>query len=129
MPVNAQRHAVTLPKLGPLIPGSRFRLGSKSYALTACVCLYRYEAAAATVAEYLVLTPDMRFAHVARPNSDTRAYAAIELDCDEAREFLMRHGEDDLVDDFPDLFTMVGAAERMIEGHVRSRQADRGTAH
>ncbi len=128
MPVT-QRHPMSLPKLGPLIPGTRFRLGAKSYALTACVCLYRFENATATVAEYLVLTPDMRFAHVARPNSEAKAYAAIELNADEAREFLARHGEDDLVDDFPDLFSLVGTAERMVDGRLRSRQAARSTAH
>ncbi len=126
-----QKPGLTLPKLGPLIPGTRFRLGAKSYALTACVCLYRYETAGATLAEYLVLTPDMRFAHVARPGSpeEIRAYAAIELDAEEAREFLLSHGESDMVDDFPDLFTVVGRAERLVEGRLKSRATARDTAH
>ena len=122
---------LVLPKLGPLIPGTRFRLGAKSYALTACVCLYRCETPGATLAEYLVLTPDMRFAHVARPRAveEIRAYAAIELDAEEAREFLVSHGESDMVEDFPDLFAIVGRAERLIEGRLKSRATARDTAH
>ncbi len=126
-----RNQGLTLPKLGPLIPGTRFRLGTKSYALTACVCLYRYETAGATLAEYLVLTPDMRFAHVARPAvaTEMRAYAAIELDSDEARQFLLAHGEGDMVEDFPDLFAIVGKAERLIEGRLKTRAGARDTAH
>ena len=130
MPVTQTRpHA--LPKIGPLVPGSRFRLGTKSYALTACVCLYRYETTESTLAEFLVLTPDMRFAHVARPakENDQRAYASVELSPDEAREFLSAHGEHDLVDDFPDLFTITSRAHGMAGDGVRGHVYAQGTAH
>jgi hypothetical protein len=114
------------------MPGSRFRLGQKSYALTACVCLYRSETASGALAEFLVLTPDMRFAHVARPTMETdiRAYAAVELSPEEAREFLLSHGEGDMVDDFPDLFTIVERASRLVEDALRlTREPAHGTAH
>jgi hypothetical protein len=120
-----------LPKLGPLVTGSRFRLGQKSYALTACVCLYRYETAGGSLAEFLVLTPDMRFAHVARPTGEiaTSAYASVELTPDEARDFLLAHGEGDMVDDFPDLFTLVDRAGRLTGDTTHARVAAHGTAH
>jgi hypothetical protein len=121
-----------LPKIGLLMTGSRFRLGQKSYGLTACVCLYRYETAGGALAEFLVLTPDMRFAHVARPKGETdiRAYAAVELTPDEARDFLLSHGEGDLVDDFPDLFTLVDRASRLAGDMMeRVRAPAHGTAH
>jgi hypothetical protein len=129
MPIT---RSASLPKIGPLVPGSRFRLGNKSYSLTACVCLYRCESAGASLAEYLVLTPDMRFAHVARPAADIdiRAYAAVAMSPNEAREFLLAHGEGDLVDDFPDLFTIVERASRLVDDalHINRQQA-LDTAH
>ncbi len=99
----------------------RFRLGPKSYALTACVCLYRHDMTTEGLSEFMVLTPDMRFAHVARPlvpgDADglalNRPTAAVELYADEAREFLIQHGEGDLVEDFPDLFAIVQRAHRV----------------
>ncbi len=121
----------TLPKLGPLVPSSRFRLGQKSYALTACVCLYRFETEGGKLAEFLVLTPDMRFAHVARPvaETDIRAYAAVELTPDEARDFLLAHGESDLVDDFPDLFTLVDRAGKLTGDTPGQGRVTHNTAH
>jgi hypothetical protein len=111
----------------------RFRIGAKSYALTACVCLYRHDKAAEGFSEFVVLTPDMRFAHVARSyvagDSEgfalNRPTAAVELMAEEAREFLLAHGEGDLVEDFPDLFTIVQRAHNVS----RPRAGMSSTAH
>ena len=132
MPVtNAHARPHPLPRIGPLVPGSRFRLGAKSYALTACVCLYRYETTESTLAEFLVLTPDMRFAHVARPakEDDQRAYASVELSPEDAREFLSAHGEQDLVEDFPDLFTITDRARTVAIQGRGSHAYAQDTAH
>jgi hypothetical protein len=100
----------------------RFRLGTKSYTLSACVCLYRFEATEHAIAEYLVLTPDMRFAHLSRqrlsltadmPLDINHGLAAIEMTANDARDFLLAHGEGDLVEDFPDLFAIVQRAQIM----------------
>jgi hypothetical protein len=99
----------------------RFRLGSKSYALSACVCLYRFEAPEQGIAEYMVLTPDMRFAHLSRqrisvidaPIDINHGLSALEMPALDARDFLLAHGEGDLVEDFPDLFSIVERAQVM----------------
>ena len=115
----------------------RFRLGSKSYALSACVCLYRLEAADQGIAEYLVLTPDMRFAHLSRqrlslaadlPLDINHGLAALEMPAAEARDFLLAHGEGDLVEDFPDLFAIVQRAQIMTGTGTQS-YAYSTTAH
>ena len=118
---------VTMPPSGrfPLrrtpSAAQRFRLGAKSYALSACVCLYRFEAADQGIAEYLVLTPDMRFAHLSRqrisvvdaPIDINHGLSALEMPALDARDFLLAHGEGDLVEDFPDLFSIVERAQVM----------------
>jgi hypothetical protein len=112
----------TLPLRRNPAAALRFRLGSKSYALSACVCLYRFEAPEQGIAEYMVLTPDMRFAHLSRqrlslaadlPVDINHALAALEMPANDARDFLLAHGEGDLVDDFPDLFSIVQRAQVM----------------
>jgi hypothetical protein len=120
--------------------GNRFRLGAKSYALATCVCLYRHEPGTGLAAEFLVLTPDMRFAHVARMalpqgteidfNPAAPAHSAIELDATEARDFLTAHGEGELVEDFADLFNIVQRTSRLVDDALRlNRHAAHDTAH
>jgi hypothetical protein len=73
-----------------------FRLGEEMFELDACTPLYRGNTT-------LVLTQDERFALVGRG-------AARELSAAEARDFLMAHGEQDLIEEFPDLFRKPSAA-------------------
>ena len=135
-------------RLGSVAQPNRFRLGAKNYALKACVCLYRQENLAAGLSEYLVLTPDMRFAHVARnkakpgeeidfaqgaaPNEQPvgLGFAAIELEAGEARDFLTAHGEGELVEDFPDLFAIVQRANRLATpSKLKRNKPHYDTAH
>jgi hypothetical protein len=67
-----------------------FRLGEVMIDIESCTPLYRGTAT-------LLLTQDERFALVGRG-------AARELTAAEAREFLIAHGEHDLIEEFPDLF-------------------------
>jgi hypothetical protein len=73
-----------------------FRLGEQMIDIESCTPLYRGSST-------LVLTQDERFALVG-PRSSNSKGAARELTAAEARDFLIAHGEHDLVEEFPDLF-------------------------
>jgi hypothetical protein len=75
-----------------------FRLGEQMIDLESCTPLYRGTTT-------LVLTQDERFALLGRG-------AARELSAAEARDFLIAHGEQELVEDFPVLFCKAATAPK-----------------
>jgi hypothetical protein len=81
-----------------------FRLSGKLHAAQSCAILYRGIDAEAMTTNHLFLTPDGRFAYLARVIGGAGVYAAEEWDHARAMRFLRQHGEGDIVDEFPDVF-------------------------
>ncbi|MFZ4763083.1 MAG: hypothetical protein ACOYK8_09735 [Alphaproteobacteria bacterium] len=89
-----------------------FSLGSKSYRLSSCVCLF--QSPPTSVVEYLVLTRDMKLVHIAQlipPEmvaTGKKSRLPLQptlLSPAQAADFLESHGEGDIVEEFADLFT------------------------
>jgi hypothetical protein len=87
-----------------------FRLGGKSHQSDAATCLYRSTDAEAMTTRYLMLTKDGRFAYLDRVIGGNGVYTADEWTPDRAMRFLVEHGESDIVDEFPDIFSKRMAA-------------------
>ncbi len=94
-----------------------FRLGGKLHAAESCAMLYRGIDAEAMTTDQLFLTPDGRFAYLARVIGGVGVYAAEQWDHAQAVRFLRQHGEGDVVDEFPDAFRKRVVAARVARGH------------
>ena len=95
---------VTERPLHTLPTNLRFHLGKRWHDLVTCVCLYRVVDPATRVAKFLVLTKDRRFAYLESVVGEKGVRPATEMTREQAIRFLAEHGENDVVEEFPDVF-------------------------